>query len=85
MCSIVSTLCDAMDCSPLGSSVHGIFRARVLEWVAISYSSFTWLFLKRVVFTLLMFKVIIDREGFAVAILLFSVSLIVLLSVFQKL
>ena len=31
-----------------------------------------------------MFKVIIDREGFAVAILLFSVSLIVLLSVFQQ-
>ena len=31
-------LCDPMDCSPLGSSVHGIFQARILEWVAISYS-----------------------------------------------
>ena len=30
------TLCDPMDCSPPGSSVHGIFQARVLEWVAIS-------------------------------------------------
>ena len=32
------TLCDPMDCSPSGSSVHGIFQARVLEWVAISIS-----------------------------------------------
>jgi len=31
-------LCDPMDCSLPGSSVHGIFQARVLEWVAISYS-----------------------------------------------
>ena len=28
------TLCDPMDCSLPGSSVHGIFQARVLEWVA---------------------------------------------------
>ena len=33
-----STLCDPVDCSPLGSSVHGIFLARILEWVAISFS-----------------------------------------------
>ena len=32
------TLCDPRDCSPPGSSVHGIFQARVLEWVAISFS-----------------------------------------------
>ena len=32
------TLCNPMDCSTLGSSVHGIFQARILEWVAISYS-----------------------------------------------
>src|SRR5574339_126012 len=32
------TLLDPMDCSPSGSSVHGIFQARVLEWVAISFS-----------------------------------------------
>ena len=31
------TLCDSMDCSPPGSSVHGILQARTLEWVAISY------------------------------------------------
>ena len=30
------TLCDPMDCSPPGSSVHGTFHARILEWVAIS-------------------------------------------------
>ena len=28
------TLCDPMDCSPLGSSVHRDFQARILEWVA---------------------------------------------------
>ena len=32
------TLCDPVDCSPRGSSVHGILQARVLEWVAISFS-----------------------------------------------
>ena len=32
------SLCDPMDCSLLCSSVHGIFQARVLEWVAISFS-----------------------------------------------
>ena len=31
------TLCDHMDCSPLGSSVCGISHARILEWVAISF------------------------------------------------
>ena len=32
------TLCDPMDCSPPGSSVRGIFQARVLEWGAIAFS-----------------------------------------------
>ena len=32
------TLCNPMDCSPPHSSVHGIFQARVLEWVIISFS-----------------------------------------------
>ena len=32
------TLCDPMDCSLPGSSVRGIFQARVLEWVAIPFS-----------------------------------------------
>ena len=31
------TLCDFVDCSPPGSSVHGILQARILEWVAISF------------------------------------------------
>ena len=30
--------CNPIDCSPSGSSVHGIFQARILEWVAISSS-----------------------------------------------
>ena len=32
------TLCDPMDCSPPGSSVHWVSQARILEWVAISFS-----------------------------------------------
>ena len=32
------TLRDPMDCSPPGSSIHGIFQARILEWVAIAFS-----------------------------------------------
>ena len=32
------TLCDPMDCSPPGSSVHGVLQAKILEWVAISSS-----------------------------------------------
>ena len=33
--SCVLTFCDSMDCSPPGSSVHGIFQSRILEWVTI--------------------------------------------------
>ena len=32
------TLCDPMDCSLPGSTVHGIFQAKILQWVAISFS-----------------------------------------------
>ena len=32
------TLCDSMDYNPPGSSVHGIFQARILPWIAVSYS-----------------------------------------------
>ena len=41
-CSVAQlgpTICDPMDCSLSDSSVHGIFQARILEWVSISYSS----------------------------------------------
>ena len=31
------TLCDPMDYSPLGSFVHGIYQARILEWIASSF------------------------------------------------
>ena len=36
--SLVSNSCDPMDCSPPGSSVHGILQARILEWRAIPFS-----------------------------------------------
>ena len=35
------TLCDPINGSPLGSSIYGIFQARVLEWVAIAFSDET--------------------------------------------
>ena len=42
MCVLVAqsclSLCDPMDCSPTGFSVHGILQARILEWVAIPFS-----------------------------------------------
>ena len=33
------TLCDPMDCSLPGLTIHGILQARILEWVAISFSN----------------------------------------------
>ena len=42
LCGLVAklrpTLCESMDCSPPGSSVHEISQARILEWIAISFS-----------------------------------------------
>ena len=41
MCEVTQscpTLCDPVDCSLPGFSIHGIFQARILEWVAISFS-----------------------------------------------
>ena len=42
------TLCDPMDSSLPGSSIHGIFQARVLEWVAIAFSSLGHTFLLKI-------------------------------------
>ena len=36
--SVVSDSCDPVDRSPPGPSVHGVLQARMLEWVAISFS-----------------------------------------------
>ena len=38
VCSLMSTLCNPVECSHTGFAVHGISQARILEWVAISYS-----------------------------------------------
>ena len=37
-CWVMSDSCNPMNCSPSGSSVHGIFQAKILEWVAIAFS-----------------------------------------------
>ena len=49
-------LCKPMDCSPPNSSVHGVFQARILEWVAISSSrgssrSRNWILISSISFT----------------------------------
>ena len=36
--AVMSDSCDPMDCSLSGSSIYGILQARILEWVAISFS-----------------------------------------------
>ena len=39
MCAkLFQTLCDPVDCSPPGSSVHGILQARILDWIAMTSS-----------------------------------------------
>ena len=44
------TFHDPMDCSPAGSSVHGILQARILEWIAVPFSWGSW-YLRMKVFT----------------------------------
>ena len=43
VCVLATRLCptlwDPMDCNPSGSYIHGILQARILEWIAISYSN----------------------------------------------
>ena len=52
------TLSDPMDCSLLGSSVHGILQARVLKWVAIDFSDVhTYAHIKIII----MWKVVSER------------------------
>ena len=41
------TLCNPIDSSPPGSSVHGVFQARILEWVAIAFSIYLSTYLSR--------------------------------------
>ena len=51
------TLCDPMDCSLPGSSVHGIFQARVLEWGAIAFSRQVYLPLYKIQNILIAIKI----------------------------
>ena len=53
------TLCDPMDSSPPGSSVHRILEARILEWVAISFSN---LFHKNIEFSLIQTYLLFTHE-----------------------
>ena len=59
------TLHDPMDCSLPGSSAHGIFQARVLEWVAIAFSEEISSLSHSIVF--LYFFALITEEGFLIS------------------
>ena len=48
-CSVVSDSSDPMDCSPPGSSIHGIFQARVLEWGAIAFFALAYCYVVKLV------------------------------------
>ena len=50
------TLSDPMDCSLLGSSIHGIFQTRVLEWGAIAFSEYPLAIIKSKLFCLIFTK-----------------------------
>ena len=56
------TLCDPIDSSPPGSSVPGILQARILEWVAISFSNYIQLILTVYILWLYMVKVKMHYE-----------------------
>ena len=56
-----TTLRDLMDCSLPGSSVQGIFQARVLEWVAISFSTMDMSLSK-------LQELVMDREAWCAAV-----------------
>ena len=77
-------LCDPMDCSWPGSSVHGILQARILEWVAISFSrrtsqprNWTWVsgIAGRVFFFFFFFTICAIREALWIAHNLVGVSM----------
>ena len=53
------TLCDPMNSSPPDSSVHGILQARILEWVAISFSNYMYCIGQKVLST---FSIIVYRN-----------------------
>ena len=55
------TLSDPMDCSLPGSSIHGIFQARVLKWVAIAFSAMDMGLGK-------LWELVMDREAWRAAI-----------------
>ena len=67
--------CNPVDCSPPGSSLHGLFQARILEWIAISFS---WVLQSDNlcpiigVFRLFAFDVVIELIGLKSTILLFA-------------
>ena len=54
------TLRDPMDCSLTGYSVHGIFQARVLEWVAIAFSTYIYTHTHTQKYILVKTKVLIE-------------------------
>ena len=55
VCHSCPTLCDPMDCSLPGFSIHGIFQARILEWIAISFSIYICIYMYMYICTYILF------------------------------
>ena len=71
------TLPDPMDCSPPGSSVHGVFQARTLEWGAIAFSGGT-----SILFSIVMLPVYIPTNSIGGLPFLYAFSSICYLQIF---
>ena len=78
------TLSDPMDCSLLGSSIHGIFQARVLEWGAIAFSRIKCKYvllstLYKCKLFLMLFSIIMWKNAFAKPMVMYCVPEIMLI------
>ena len=57
------TLSDPMDCSPPGSSIHGIFQATVLEWGTIAFSKHVFAVKHKSFFPALCFLILLEKAS----------------------
>ena len=78
------TLSDPMDCSLPGSSVHGIFQARVLEWGAIAFSDLPATYIKSNIFICLIFFTSNWSVQILICVLLYDAILQIVSFLFKK-
>ena len=86
------TLCNCMNCSPTGSSVHGIFQARILKWVAIPFSRGSsrprsnsgLLHCRQFLYPLSDHRITPAHSGFSQSVIFYLCNSFVLLSIFNE-